>query len=666
MSNWAPGHQLKDSRYTIKKILGKGGFGIAYCVLDTKLNRDVVIKTLNPELKAQAYFEKLQQDFHHEARCLSRCSHPHIVQIYDFFVEEELECIVMQYIPGENLNDRAFRGITQKEALNYIYQISGALQVVHKNNLVHRDVKPANIIIKPSNNEAILIDFGIAREVDIKIKTRALTECFAPIEQYSVDAPQEAYTDIYALAATLYFLLTKQKPVDSQTRYFHINQSGKDPLISPQQLNPRISQQTNNAILQGMKIFATERPQSILEWLNLLDQAQKEEVSPINFTSVLETTLPQTTIRENTTSLNHSRKRYSNNRQNQQEFNSISTNRQINNLLWIIAGIATLALAVIFIVSDKPTNSCQKRGILTICRHIADVPNVPSLTKVLYGGSTLFSLKLNKLEIYRIQKYHPQFQLEHTDNFPSGEKAGSSTGIKWLLEGKISFAQTAYMMTEKPKLEAKNKGFTLREEPIAYDAVAVCVNSGLTSQMLKSLTFKDLENIFQGKVTNWKQFGGPDLKIILFRLNHQQKQDYVIEQFQESVLKKQAYKTNIRELAKPREVINALTKTPGSISMLTVSQTINKKDIRVLPIAKDRNSLAVSPCADDKCTAVNKNLIHEDYYPQELNDKLYVVIKLDSGFDEQAGIAYANIMLSDEGQKMVEEAGFIPYRRVTR
>jgi serine/threonine protein kinase/ABC-type phosphate transport system substrate-binding protein len=655
MSNWAPGHQLKDSRYIIRKILGKGGFGIAYCVLDTKLNRDVVIKTLNPELKAQAYFDKLQQDFHKEAQRLSRCCHPHIVQIYDFFAESGLECIVMQYIHGENLNDRAFRGITQREALNYIYQISAALQVVHENNLVHRDVKPVNIIIKASNNEAVLIDFGIAREVDIKNKTRALTECFAPIEQYSVGAPQEAYTDVYALAATLYFLLTKQKPVDSQTRYFYTNQGGKDPLISPQQLNSRISQETNNAILQGMKIFAAERPQSILEWLNLLDQAQKEEVSPINLTSVIETTLPQTTIGENTNLFK--------NRENQQRFNSISTNRQITNLPWIIAGIATVTLAVIIIVSLMPI-SCQKRGILTICRRIADVPDVPALTKVLYGGSTLFSL-LNKLQIARIQKYHPQFKLEHTEKFPSGENPGSSTGIEWLIEGKISFAQTALMMTEEPKLEAKNKGFTLREEPIAYDAEAVCVNSGLTSQMLKSLTLEDLRNIFQGKITNWKQFGGLDLKITPFRLNRQQKQSYVIVKFKESVLKKQAYGTNVQELANPTEIIKALAETPGSITTLTVSQTINRKEMRVLPIAKDRNSLAVSPCADDKCTAVNKNLIHENYYPQELNGKLYVVIKLDSGFDEQAGIAYANIMLSDEGQKMVEEAGFVPFRRVT-
>lgn len=654
MSNWAPGHQLKDSRYIIRKILGKGGFGIAYCVLDTKLNRDVVIKTLNPELKAQAYFDKLQQDFHKEAQRLSRCCHPHIVQIYDFFAESGLECIVMQYIHGENLNARALRGITQQSALNYIYQISAALQVVHENNLVHRDVKPGNIIIKASNNEAVLIDFGIAREVDIKNKTRALTECFAPIEQYSVGVPQEAYTDVYALAATLYFLLTKQKPVDSQTRYFHMNQGGKDPLISPQQLNPRISHQTNNAILQGMKIFAAERPQSILEWLNLLAQAQKEEVSLTNLTSVIET-MPQTTIRENTTLFKK--------RENQHQFNSISTNRQITNLPWIIAGIATLALAVIIIVS-APTNSCQKRGILTICRRIADVPDVPALTKVLYGGSTLFSL-LNKLEIARIQKYHPQFQLQHTDKFPSGENAGSSTGIKWLIEGKINFAQTALMMTEEPKLSAKNKGFTLREEPIAYDAEAVCVNSGLTYQMLKSLTLEDLRNIFQGKVTNWNQLGGPDLKITPFRLNRQQKQSYVIEVFKENFFKKQAYGTNVQELANPTEVIKALAETPGSITMLTVSQTINKKEMRVLPIAKDKNSLAVSPCADDKCTAVNKNLIHQNYYPQELNRKLYVVIKLDSGFDEQAGIAYANIILSDEGQKMVEEAGFVPFRRVT-
>ena len=100
------------------------------------------------------------------------------------------------------------------------------------------------------------------------------------------------------------------------------------------------------------------------------------------------------------------------------------------------------------------------------------------------------------------------------------------------------------------------------------------------------------------------------------------------------------------------EAIAFLAKTPGSIGIITLAESINKKNIRILPVAGDSNSTPLFPCADEKCTAVNKNLINKNYYPQKLKDRFYVVIKLDGSSDEP-GIAYTNMMLSDEGQKMI-------------
>ncbi|MBW4594666.1 MAG: serine/threonine protein kinase [Brasilonema angustatum HA4187-MV1] len=165
MNCWQPGHQLKNGRFIIKQILGQGGFGVAYLASDQKLKRDVVIKTLNERIQCEPNFEKLKEDFKKEAERLSQCRHSNIVVIYDWFDEDQLPCIVMDYIAGETLARRLERGVLkEEEALHYIHQIGEALKVVHTNNLVHRDVKPGNVMIREGTQEAVLIDFGIARE----------------------------------------------------------------------------------------------------------------------------------------------------------------------------------------------------------------------------------------------------------------------------------------------------------------------------------------------------------------------------------------------------------------------------------------------------------------------------------------------------------------------
>lgn len=265
---WASGQKLQGGKYIIEKELGQGGCGVTYCAREEN-GQLVVIKALNFKVQQRPDFDLLQQDFLNEALRLAKCTHPHIVKIIEVFQEGRLWCMVMEYIEGEDLASRvAKRGsLSEAEALQYIQQIGEALTVVHSHGLLHRDVKPHNIMVRSGKSEAILIDFGIAREFTpdlTQTHTENRTEYFAPLEQYERRAKRGAYTDVYALAATLYVLLTSQLPTPAPLRAIN------KPLPPPKQYNSNLSDSVNRAILKGMELEAQKRPQSVQEWLELL------------------------------------------------------------------------------------------------------------------------------------------------------------------------------------------------------------------------------------------------------------------------------------------------------------------------------------------------------------------------------------------------------------
>ncbi|MBE9127879.1 GUN4 domain-containing protein [Coleofasciculus sp. LEGE 07092] len=269
---WAAGQQLYGGRYVIEQLLGEGGFGITYLAQDKRGN-PVVIKTLKDEVlnssQLQSFRRKYLQDFLNEALRLALSRHPHIVQIENAFHEGELPCMVMEYIEGEDLWQRVNRDgvLIEVEALLYIQQIGDALTVTHEKGLLHRDVKPQNILVRKGRQAAVLIDFGMAREFIPNVElthTQQVTHCFAPIEQYAKEAKRGEYTDVYALAATLYYLLTVQVPPPSPARAAGVA------LKPPQQFNPTISDSVNEAIVKGMAFASEYRPQSVPDWLAML------------------------------------------------------------------------------------------------------------------------------------------------------------------------------------------------------------------------------------------------------------------------------------------------------------------------------------------------------------------------------------------------------------
>jgi serine/threonine-protein kinase len=269
---WAKGQELQHGKYIIEEVLGQGGFGITYKALHVLFKQQVVIKTPNEYLKYERDYDQYVERFVREGRILARLSetpHPQIVGVRDLFLEDETHCLVMDFVPGMNLFDvvRERGALREGEAIEYIRQIGEALALVHQAGLVHRDAHPKNIMLR-GNGTAVLIDFGIAKEIipsTMSSTGDAGNRGFAPYEQL-VRGSREPNVDIYCLAATLYYVVTGQPPPTSLDRKLN-----DIPLIPPKQIVPGICDRINQAILHGMALEPENRPHSIQDWLNYLD-----------------------------------------------------------------------------------------------------------------------------------------------------------------------------------------------------------------------------------------------------------------------------------------------------------------------------------------------------------------------------------------------------------
>lgn len=262
----AVGTALQNGKYSLQRELGQGGFGITYLAHHHDLDQRVVIKTINDQLRQDPDFSKFQHQFREEAQRLAKFSHPSIVRVSDFFVEDGLPFIVMDFIAGQTLKEVVSpQPLSEATAIHYIRQVGAALSIVHAHGLLHRDIKPQNILLRHGTHDVVLIDFGIAREFTpgmVQTHTGVLSAGYAPIEQYMPRAKRTPATDVYGLAATLYTLLTAEVPVAALLRH-------RQTLPAPRNLQPAISAQLNEAVMRGMAIEAEHRPQTIEAWLSL-------------------------------------------------------------------------------------------------------------------------------------------------------------------------------------------------------------------------------------------------------------------------------------------------------------------------------------------------------------------------------------------------------------
>lgn len=240
MQNIRPGSFLNNGKYRVDIAIGHGGFGITYLGEHTMLHRKVAIKEYFPRqycdreeassnivAKSSASAQELERyrtKFIKEAITLSRLSHPNIVQILDVFEDNGSAYFVMDYIEGETLNDMVEkRALSLESATAYVLKIAGALGHIHEKKINHLDIKPANIIVRTSDDEPVLIDFGLAKNYDSQGNQTSATPIgvsrgYAPLEQYTGALDSfSPESDLYSLAATFYKIITQSTPPEPST-----------------------------------------------------------------------------------------------------------------------------------------------------------------------------------------------------------------------------------------------------------------------------------------------------------------------------------------------------------------------------------------------------------------------------------------------------------------
>jgi serine/threonine protein kinase len=273
----SPG-QVLNNRYRIVKLLSLGGFGAVYRAWDTNLDRPCALKE-NLETSTEA-----QRQFRREAKILADLSYPNLPRVTDYFIlPGQGQYLVMDFVEGQDLQEmleKRASPLPETKVVTWIGQVCDALTYLHSQNppVIHRDIKPANIKITPGD-KALLVDFGIAKAYDPSQKTtqgaRAVTPGYSPPEQYG-QGTTDARTDVYALGATLYMLLTGQPLAESILRNV-----GR-PLIPPRSINPSISIRTEQAILQATQILPSERFQSAAAFKNALLGKLARQGNPVS------------------------------------------------------------------------------------------------------------------------------------------------------------------------------------------------------------------------------------------------------------------------------------------------------------------------------------------------------------------------------------------------
>lgn len=289
--------------YSMQRMLGQGGMAQVYKAYHERLQREVAIKVIQPDCAGDAEFQAL---FEQEARLIARLQHPNIVTVYDFGQQEDLVYLVMQYVAGGTLRDQIKGGpLEPRRAALYTLQMARALHHAHQHNIVHRDIKPGNMLIADTNrNNVLLSDFGLAEIFATGTETHFSTgttenkdddQAFSHIgkningtprymaPEQCLGKPLDARTDIYALGVVLFELLTGRPPFHGETTnsllFMHVCQ----PAPSVQEINPAVPELLVKITARALEKAPENRFQSAKEMGLLLENIL--EAPPVNITT---------------------------------------------------------------------------------------------------------------------------------------------------------------------------------------------------------------------------------------------------------------------------------------------------------------------------------------------------------------------------------------------
>ena len=293
-----PGTKLCRGQYTIERYLNSGGFGITYLARDS-LGRKVVIKECFPGAMccrtdetvrlrsrgSEPEFGKILELFEKEARALSELSHPYIVGVHQIFHDNGTAYMAIDFVPGRDLlqviEEEPDR-LGPEEIKQVLIKVLDAVSYMHDHDILHRDISPDNILLE-ADNTPVLIDFGAARESATRVsrvlsKILTVKDGYSPQEFYLAGSDQQCSSDLYALAATFYHLVSGSPPPSSNLRMSAAAKNSKDPLEPLALDTPGYDRYFIDAINKCLSIFPGERLQSAREWRDLIDVERRRRV----------------------------------------------------------------------------------------------------------------------------------------------------------------------------------------------------------------------------------------------------------------------------------------------------------------------------------------------------------------------------------------------------
>lgn len=289
----------------------------------------------------------------------------------------------------------------------------------------------------------------------------------------------------------------------------------------------------------------------------------------------------------------------------------------------------------------------------------AKVQNVPS-GLFNYGGSTTWAPIRKDVDL-AIQTVWPQFQLRYTS--PTIGSPGSGTGIKMLLDNQLAFAQSSRSIKKEEYQQASQRGFTLKEIPVAIDGIAIAVHPNLN---VPGLTVAQIKDIYTGKLTNWNQVGGPNLPITPY--SRRKEEGGTIEFFVENILEGGNFGANVQFIPTTTQALQKLATNPGGIYYASAPEVVPQCGVKSLPVGRQANELVppyqepfvpLSQCPG-KRNQLNAEAFKSGQYP--ITRRLFVIVKQNGQDDQRAGEAYANLLLTNQGQDLITKTGFVRLR----
>ncbi|MCC5666043.1 substrate-binding domain-containing protein [Nostoc sp. CHAB 5784] len=279
-----------------------------------------------------------------------------------------------------------------------------------------------------------------------------------------------------------------------------------------------------------------------------------------------------------------------------------------------------------------------------------------------YGGSTSWAPIRQRVDP-EIKKAHPQFELRYTDAINA--TPGSGTGIRMLLSGQLTFSQSSRPIADREYQQAQQRGLSLKQIPVVLEGLAIAVHPTL---QIPGLTLGQIKDIYTGKITNWNQVGGPNLKITAY--SRRVEDGGTVEFLVDNVLGKEKLGGNVVYVYDTTDGLRKLASDRGGIYYASAPEVVPQCQIKPLPIAKQGNNF-VAPYAEplikaDQCpnqrNKLNIDAFKKGQYP--ITRQMFVIVKQNNNnsLEQQAGEAYAKMLLTNQGQKLMNEAGFVRIR----